>query len=161
MVRLRPSLLGVALACAFALPAAAQSVELTALDGSKSTLTGEAWAALPRETVALTIHGQAHSYSGPTLASALASVGAPLGEALRGPALKSWVLVRSSDGYGVVLSLGEVDPALSGGRIILADTDNGVALPPEDGPVRLVVDGDTRPARSARQVTTIDLRRAD
>lgn len=161
MIRL--SLFGAAfaVACALSLPVAAQSVELTGLDGAKSTISGEAWAALPRETVELTIHGQAHAYSGPTLASVLASVGAPLGEALRGPALKSYVLIRAADGYGVVLSMGEIDPALSPGRIILADADKGEALPPEDGPVRLVIEGDARPARSARQVTTIALRRAD
>jgi hypothetical protein len=161
MIRL--SLFGATLvaAVALALPASAQSVELTGFDGAKSTLGGAAWAALPRETVEMTIHGQAHVYSGPTLASVLATIGAPLGEALRGPALKSWVLVRAADGYGVVLSLGEVDPALNPGRVILADADKGAPLPAEDGPVRLVVEGDARPARSARQVTTIDLRRAD
>ena len=108
-------------ACAFALPAAAQSVELTGLDGAKSTVGGEAWAALPRETVAMTIHGQAHSYSGPTLASVLATVGTPLGETLRGPALKSYVVVKAADGYGVVLSLGEVDPALPIAAILNQD----------------------------------------
>ncbi|CAN5215565.1 hypothetical protein BH09PSE1_BH09PSE1_09630 [soil metagenome] len=158
---IRTALVAVTAACLFALPAAAQSVELTGPDGARSTLTGEAWAALPRETVAMTIHGQTHAYSGPTLASVLATVGAPLGESLRGPALRSYVLVRAADGYGVVLSLGEIDPAMRPGHVILADADNGAPLPPEDGPVRLVVEGDNRPARSARQVTTIDVRRAE
>jgi hypothetical protein len=150
-----------ALACVLAQPASAQSVALTGLDGAASTLTGEAWAALPRETVEITVHGQAHSYSGPSLASVLATIDAPLGQALRGPALRSYVLVTSADGYGVVLSLGEIDPALRPGLIILADADNGRPLPPEDGPLRLVVEGDSRPARSARQVVGIALNTAE
>lgn len=159
--RLLLSLAGAALASLVALPAAAQSVELTGPDGAHVTLGGEAWAALPRETVTMTIHGQDHAYSGPLLASVLAALKAPLGQALRGPALKSYVVVRSADGYGVVLSLAETDPAMRSTRVILADTDAGSPLSAEDGPVRLVVEGDARPARSARQVTAVELRRAD
>ena len=37
---------------------------------------------------------------------------------------------------------------------------DGAALPPSEGPFRLVVQGDRRPARSARMVTAITLERA-
>ena len=150
-----------AFACLLALPASAQTLDLTGPDGAHVTLSGEAWAALPRETDALTIHGQDHANSGPLLASVLAALNAPLGETLRGPALKSYVVVRAADGYGVVLSLAEVDPAMRSTRVILADRADGQPITAEDGPLRLIVEGDARPARSARQVTAIDLRRAD
>ena len=95
------------------------------------------------------------------MADVLARVGAPLGEALRGAALASYIVVEAADGYRVVLSLAEVDPALSPTAVLLADTVDGHPIGADDGPFRLVVEGDARPARSARQVTTITVRSAD
>lgn len=161
MNRLAVSLAAWAVACVVALPVCAQSVELTGPDGAQATVTGEAWAGLARQTLDLTIHGQTHSYSGPLLATVLGALKAPTGEALRGAALTSYVVVRAADGYGVVLSLAEVDPAMRQTRVILADRMDGEPIPAADGPLRLIVEGDARPARSARQVTAIDLKRAD
>jgi len=155
------ALLGVIAAVVFALPAAAQTVSVSGADGRGVTLTAADIAALPRQSVSLTIHGETRVFTGPLLASVLARVGAPLGERLRGPALLTYVTVRAADGYGVVLSLAEVDPALSPTAVLLADDVDGTSIGPEDGPFRLVVEGDTRPARSARQVTAIAVRTAD
>lgn len=141
--------------------ASAQSVALTAPDGVTRTLSAADLAALPRETLSLTAHGKTHVYSGPSLASVLSAVEAPTGPALRGPALKSIVAVRAADGYVVAFSLAEIDPALRSTRIILADREDDAAIAAEDGPLRLVVEGDARPARSVRQVTAIDLRTLD
>jgi DMSO/TMAO reductase YedYZ molybdopterin-dependent catalytic subunit len=92
------------------------------------------------------------------LAAVLERIDAPLGQRLRGPALRSYVVVRAADGYAVVLSLAEVDPAMRQSTIIVADRADGQPLPADDGPFRLVVEGDTRPARSVRQVTAIEVR---
>ena len=159
MLRLVSLAVAVVLTCASSV--VAQSVRVTGPDGGSTTLTGEVWANLPRETVELTVHDQIHRYSGPTLASVLGTVDAPLGLALRGPALKSYVLVRAADDYQVVFSLAELDPAMRASTVILADRDDGQPLTENDGPLRLVVQGDARPARSVRQVTSIELRRAD
>jgi len=148
-------------ALAFALPAAAQTVSVSGLEGANVTLTAADLATLPRQSVSLTIHGEAHTFEGPSLASVLARVDAPLGERLRGPALLTYVTVRAADGYGVVLSLAEVDPALSPNAVLLADTVDGAPIGTADGPFRLVVEGDARPARSARQVTAITVENAD
>lgn len=91
----------------------------------------------------------------------LERVGAPLGERLRGPALLSHVVVGAADGYALVLSLAEVDPAMRSTAVILADRVDGTPIQAEDGPFRLVVEGDARPARSVRQVTSVAVRTAD
>ena len=148
-------LLSMVAALLVAFPAAAQTVSVTGTDGAAITLTAADIAALPRQTLSLTIHGETHAFTGPLLAAVLARVDAPLGERLRGPALLTYVTVHAADGYGVVLSLAEVDPAISPTAVLLADTVDGAPVGPEDGPFRLIVEGDARPARSARQVTTI------
>jgi len=155
------ALLAAIAALAFALPAAAQTVSVFGLDGTDVTLTATDIAALPRQSVAQTIHGEARTFEGPSLASVLERVDAPLGERLRGPALLTYVTVQAADGYGVVLSLAEVDPALTPTAVLLADTVDGAPIGSDDGPFRLVVEGDARPARSARQVTAIRVETAD
>lgn len=144
----------------FATTASAQSVELKTLDQT-ITVSAAALAALPRETLSLTAHGQTHVYEGPALASVLARIEAPLGQALRGAALLDHLVIRAADGYGVVLSLAEIDPAMRSTKVILADRTDGQPIGPEDGPLRLIVEGDTRPARSVRQVVSIELKRAE
>lgn len=87
-----------------------------------------------------------------------ALVGAPQGQALRGPALADVLIVTAQDGYRVALSLAGVDPAISPQRTIIADRKAGQPLDPHEGPFRLVVEGDKRPARSARQVVSVELK---
>jgi len=147
----------IAAACLMAMPAIAQTVSLTGVDGATVALTQADIAALPRHSVSLAIHGETHVFEGPSLASVLERIDAPLGERLRGPALLTYVTVRAADGYGVALSLAEIDPAMSPTAVLLADRVDGAPIGPEDGPFRLVVEGDARPARSARQVTSIAL----
>lgn len=155
------AVLGAMAVMALALPATAQTVSVSGLSGTPVTLTAADIAAFPRQTVSLTIHGETHAFSGPLLATVLERVDAPLGERLRGPALLDYVTVRAADGYGVVLSLAEVDTAISPTAVLLADKVDGAPIGAEDGPFRLVVEGDARPARSARQVTTIAVYTAD
>lgn len=135
--------------------AQAQTLSLQGVEASPIEVSVADLAALPRSSVSLTIHGEGHTFEGPLLASVLGKVDAPLGDRLRGVALRSYVVVRAADGYAVVLSLAEVDPAMRGQAILLADKVDGRPIGDEDGPYRLVVEGDARPARSARQVTSI------
>ncbi len=141
-----------------AVPVSAQDVRLSGQDGTTVVVTAAEVAALPRQRLSLTAHGETHLYEGPTLASVLERVDAPLGERLRGPALTTYVVVRAADGYAVVLSLAEIDPAMSPTAVILADRADGLPLSAEEGPLRIVVEGDARPARSVRQVTAIEVR---
>jgi hypothetical protein len=154
----RGPLLAVIAAClAFAGPVAAQSVSLTGADGVVRTVEAPAVAALLRVSVPLTIHGEAHVFEGPLLIDVLKSTGVESGAALRGPALAQAAVVRAADGYAVVFGLAELDAGIRTGRIILADTVDGAPLAAEDGPLRLIVEGDVRPARSVRQVTSVQV----
>jgi len=114
-------------------------------------------AGLPTHDVTLTHHGEAQTCTGPLLADVMARLGAPSGSALRGTALLMAVVVEARDGYRVAFTLGELDPLLGKAEVVLADRCNGVMLDAEDGPFRLAVEGDTRGARSVRQVVTLQL----
>ena len=110
---------------------------------------------MPRDTMQLTFHDQpAVIYEGISLAAVLKAVGVRT-DSLRGPALATRIVAESSDGYRVVLALADLDPSLGGRRILLADRMDGKPLPAAEGPWRLLVGGDQRPARSARQVLRI------
>jgi len=116
--------------------------------------------ALPHITV--TIHNSHtdadETYSGVRLADLLAKLGAPLGNDLRGRALANYIVATGSDGYQAVLALGEVDPSFHPGEVLVADSMNDKALDAHSGPLKLVVTEDTRPARSVRNLTTIELK---
>jgi len=98
----------------------------------------------------------------PTLAYALpdllTKVGAPLGNDLRGKALANYIVATGSDGYQAVIALGEVDPGFHPGEVLVADSMNGKPLDEHNGPFKLVVTEDKRPARSVRKLTTIELK---
>jgi len=101
--------------------------------------------------------GKQHQFSGVKLSDLLAKAGVPTGDKLRGKELATYVLVRAKDGYAVVFSVAELDPALSGSQIMLADTVDGKPLDAEQGPFRVVAPGDKRPARWVRMVNAIEV----
>lgn len=136
-------------------PAFAQSLALKGPDGQTATLSAADLAKLPRVKFTFDAHGQKHDYEGPLLIDVLAKVGVATGKPVGGKELASVVLVTASDGYRVALGLGEADPATRPNRIIVADRADGAPLAAKDGPFKLVVEGDLRPARSARMVTEI------
>jgi hypothetical protein len=65
------------------------------------------------------------------------------------------VLVAASDGYRAAFSLAELEPELTDRVILLADTKDGQPLSPREGPFRIIVPGEKRPARWVRQVSAI------
>jgi hypothetical protein len=154
----------IALAAALALvigsPVSAQDLKLTGPGGQTLALTAADFAALPHEPLTLTQEGKTLHYQGVPLGVLLQKVGAPAGKALKGPELADAVIVTAADGYRVVLALAETDALMRAEHILVADKDAaGAALPEGQGPFRLVVEGDLRAARSARQVTSIEVRR--
>jgi len=126
------------------------------------TLSPGAFRALPHVSVSVhNAHSDANeNYSGVQLAELLAKVNAPLGKELRGKAMTSYVVATGSDGYAVVLSIAEVDPEFHSGEIIVADQQDGHALG-KDGPFRLIVSEDKRPARWVRNLVSITLTRTE
>jgi hypothetical protein len=127
--------------------------DLTLGDASRKTVvTAADLMAMPHISVTFhNTHTNAdESYSGVRLAALLAKIAAPLGSDLRGKALGGYIVATGSDGYKAVLALAEV-----------ADAMNGKPLDPHNGPLKLVVTEDKRPARSVRNLVEIELRAVD
>jgi len=121
------------------------------------TLTADDLAKMPRASVKTSSNGMETTYEGVWLHEVLKLAGVPQGSALRGKALASYVLATAQDGYEVVFSLGELDPAFIDNEILLADTANGKALFGAQGRFRLVVPKDKPGARSVRMLTKIEV----
>ena len=100
-------------------------------------------------------------YAGIPLAEVLKAAGLRLDPDMAGirRTVTGSVLVEAADGYQAVFALAELDPALTDRVVLLADTRDGQPLGPKEGPWRLVVPGDKRPARWVRQVTAVTVRR--
>ena len=137
-----------------------QSVPSIFVTGSVTTpltLTAESLAQMPRATATVSSGGIDTQYEGVWLHEILKKAGLAAGEALRGKMLTTYVLAEAQDGYQVVFSLGEVDPALGDTPILVADKANGKALFGENGAFRIVVPRDKRGARSVRMLTKIEV----
>jgi len=96
-------------------------------------------------------------YEGVWMHEILKRAGVPLGEALRGKALATYVIAEAQDGYQVVFSVGELDPAMTNAEILVADTSNGKPLFGDNGTFRLVIPNDKRGARSVRMLTKLEI----
>jgi hypothetical protein len=136
---------------------AAPSIHLL-IDGKAPIVPDDAsLSALPPASVTAAAHHEASStWRGVALEDVLRKAGVPSGEQLRGHAMTTIVRVSASDHYQVVFSLAELDPTLGNALVILATTQDGHPLT-KDGPFRLIVPGDKRPARWIRNVTTIEV----
>jgi len=139
--------------------AAPAALSLTGEDGQTRTLSQKELDALPQASATITHEGKTYGFKGALLSEIVKLAGAPLGPAMRGPALSDVVIVTAGDGYVVTLALSDLEPSIRAGKTILADaTAEGASLD-KDGPLRLVVDGDLKPARSERNVIAIEVRR--
>jgi hypothetical protein len=137
-------------------PAAAQTLAIAR--GADSVVVSQAEiAALPHIPVKVTQHGQAHAFEGVRLRDLLGRVGYDFGKPLHGRDLAAAVVATGSDGYRAALAVAELDPATRAGEVIVADREDGHPLPPGDGPYRLVLTDDLRPARAVRNVVRIEL----
>jgi DMSO/TMAO reductase YedYZ molybdopterin-dependent catalytic subunit len=113
--------------------------------------------ALPRTKVTVSESGKSVAYEGVLVAELLKKAGAPMGDALRGKALASYVLARGSDGYEVLMSLVELDTDLTASTIIVADTVDGQSIDARNGPLRLIVPKDSHPSRSVRMLERLEV----
>jgi DMSO/TMAO reductase YedYZ molybdopterin-dependent catalytic subunit len=113
--------------------------------------------AMPRTTVTVSEEGRDVKYEGVLVGELLKRAEAPVGRDLSGQAVASYVLCKAKDGYQVVFSLPELDPAFTSNDIIVADTIDGKPLFDYQGPLRIVAPHDKRGARSIRMVQSIDV----
>ncbi len=130
-------------------------------NGGERSVTQEDWSKLPRTLVKAKDHGgDVVSFESVPARELLKLVAAPSGPELRGRQLTLYVVAEASDGYKVVYALPEFDPDFTDGVILIADRRNGEALPPEEGPLRMVVPWEKRQARWVRQLTGLRLGQA-
>jgi DMSO/TMAO reductase YedYZ molybdopterin-dependent catalytic subunit len=142
---------------ATAAPTPATSLAITGDVPHPLTLDLAALRAMPRHSVTVREHDVTRTYDGVLVGDLLARAGAPLGDRFRGPAVSTYVLATASDGYEVVYSLAELDPTFTHSEAIVADTVDGAPLDATTGPLRIVVPGDVRPARSIRMLQRLDV----
>ena len=142
------------LACAQEAP---PTVQVTGAVKQALTLTADDLAKMPRASVKTMSNGMETVYEGVWLHEVLKQAGVPQGSELRGKALSSYVVAEAQDGYQVVFSLGELDPAFIDNEILLADTANGKPLFGAQGRFRLVVPKDKPGARSIRMLTKLEV----
>ena len=147
-----------------AAPDAIAALEVRGVVPATQRLDVEALRRLPRAEVRVADHreaGKELTYAGVPLVEVLRAAGLVLDPGMAGirQTVSASVLVEAADGYRAVFALAELDPALTDRVILLADTRDGQPLGPGEGPLRLVVPGDKRPARAVRQVVMITVRK--
>jgi hypothetical protein len=140
-----------------ALGQASSQVVVRVNDAKPVPLDVKTLAELPRQSVVLQDHGKSASYEGVLMHDVLVRGGVDFGKGLRGKQLSTYVTVIGADGYTVVYALADFDPSITNSAIILADKRDGKPLDPNEGPLRIVVPQDKRPARSVRLVKEIDV----
>lgn len=102
--------------------------------------------------------GTENRFKGVPLVELLRKAGVTTGRELRGENLVKYVLVSAADGYEVLYALPEIDPDFTDQVIFLALEKNDAALPASEGPFRMIVPNDKRPARWVREVRHITVR---
>ncbi len=110
--------------------------------------------------VAVTVQddaGRASEYTGVPISRLLESAGIALGKSISGARFAEYVMVRAKDGYRVLFSLAEIDPAFRERTVLICYRKDGGDLPAMEGPLRVVVADEKRHARWARQVDSIEI----
>ncbi len=149
-------------------PAGAQSTPANTAElkvsGSVSTLTLTVadLKKMPRKTLTVVNphDKKTEKYEGLAVEEILRKTGVPQGEALRGPAMTTYVLAEAADGYRVVFSLAELDAGIVESDVIVADTMDGAPRGDKLGPFRLVAPHEKRPARWVRMLKSLTVVRA-
>jgi DMSO/TMAO reductase YedYZ molybdopterin-dependent catalytic subunit len=101
--------------------------------------------------------GRVVQYDGVLVGEILKRAGATIGTEMRGAGIATYVVASATDGYQVVFSLAELDPAFTGSEILVADTLDGKPLVANQGPLRIVAPKDARAARWVRMLDRLDV----
>jgi len=130
-------------------------------EGRETKLTLSQLAKLPQVSVrAKDEKGNEAVWEGTALHAVLNAAGVKLGEAIRGAALANYLVAEAADGYRVVFTLPEVDPAFTDLIFLLADRRNEQPMGDYEGRLRIVVPHEKRHARWVRKVVSLNLQRA-
>jgi hypothetical protein len=117
-------------------------------------------AALPHTNITVyNEHAKAtQTYSGVPLIDLLTKLGVP--DKPRGKQFRIYLVAAGSDGYEVVYSLGEVTPDVHDGTGLVADSQDGKPIA-DDGPLKMVLTGEKRPARWVRNLVAVKVLTAE
>jgi DMSO/TMAO reductase YedYZ molybdopterin-dependent catalytic subunit len=111
---------------------------------------------MPRKSVSTKGHDdQIHQYDGVPIGALLAKAGVPQGAPLRGKSMALTVVAEGSDGYKAVFSVAELDDDFAAETVLVVDSSDGQPLGADEGPLRLIVPGDKRQARSVRMLKSL------
>jgi hypothetical protein len=140
-------------------PAPPEALKIT-YGGQTDTWTVATLAQLPHTTITVyNEHAKENqTYSGVPLIDLLGKLGVP--DKPHGKDLRLYVVAEGSDLYEVVYSLGEVTPDVHDGTVLVADSEGGKPLG-DDGPLKMVLTGEKRPARWVRNLVAIRVLTAD
>lgn len=141
---------------------AAPTLKIGGAVATPLVLTPEDLKKMPRKTLSVMNphENKIEVYEGVLVQDVLKRAGLPQGENLRGAALATYLVFEAEDGYRVVFSIAELDSVILDSGVIVADTVDGAALPPKQGPFRLVAPHEKRPARWVRMLKSITVVRA-
>jgi hypothetical protein len=145
---------------ALSMPAAqawAQQLTIQNDDGKRTVLSRADLEALPHVKVQATAHDVSAAFEGVAVKAVLEKAGVAFGEGMWGKRLASCLLVEAADGYKVVIALPEMDPGFTDKQVVLAFLKDGKAMDSKEGPYRIVIPDEKRPARWIRQVTGLKI----
>ena len=139
------------------IPAHSQQLTIQNEDSKPTIFSRADLEALPHVKVQASAHDVSATFEGVNLKSVLEKAGVGFGETLRGKRLASCLVAEAADGYRIVIALPELDHAFTDKQIILAFLKNGKPLDEKEGPYRLVIPDEKRPARWIRQLTALKI----
>lgn len=121
------------------------------------TLTAADLAKLPRTSATVLEGDQVITYQGVALADILKQTGMPAGDQIKGKELTGIVIAKGKDGKRVAFTYAELDPAIGGAGVIVADQKAGQPIPAPQGPFHMVVATDRGNARFIDDLQEIQL----
>lgn len=99
--------------------------------------------------------GNPHTYSGVPILDIITKVNQNPVKEVHEVGFSKYILVKCADGYQVLFSLAELDKDFTEKNVIVADSVDGQPLPESKGSLRIVVEGEKKPARSSYQVVEL------
>ena len=132
------------------------SVKLDGAVKTPATYSMADLAALSSASVTLTIQGHdaaSGSWKGVPLMALINKAGTVEGKD-QGAYLQHVIIARGTDGYGVAIAIGEIEPKFEGKQVIVAYQKDGVAL----ASLRLVIPGDTHAGRDVRDLAELTVK---
>lgn len=120
--------------------------------------------AMPAQTTTWTLHGQKHTVVGVPLEQVLARAGYDKGPMTKEmaprdkrPGYKLAVVASAPDGFQAVFSAAELTAGMGTTQVLVIWQIDGKPLPPEQGPLRLVVPSDGEPSRGLYRLARLDV----